>query len=56
MRAYLKNGKSVRITQEQANQIIETKQDAENDSLVGRLKINNNICFYLDVDEVILIK
>lgn len=60
MKAYLKNGKIIRISQDIANKITEMKKSDTNPNgeqiLTRKLTKNNNITFLIDVEEVIAIK
>ena len=59
MKAYLKNGRTVKITQKMANEIVEMKiaQSTKGDNtIVTRSVYSNNVFAYLDIDEIIAIR
>ena len=61
MRAYLKNGRTVKITQKIANDIVnmkieQGKNPGSENTLVSRNIISNNVFAYLDIDEIIAIR
>ncbi len=61
MRAYLKNGRIVKITQKIANDIVnmkieQGKNPGSENTLVSRNIISNNVFAYLDIDEIIAIR
>lgn len=62
MKAYLKNGNTVRITQQMANDIAEMKiqqsKDPKNATnfLVSRNIISKNVFAFIDIDEVVAVR
>jgi len=61
MRVYLKNGRTVKITQKIANDIVNMKIEqgktpGSENTLVSRNIISNNVFAYLDIDEIIAIR
>ena len=60
MKAYLKNGKTIRISQKAANEIAEMKKKESNPDgeqiLTGKNKFSGNLFFLIDVEEVIAIR
>lgn len=60
MKAYLKNGKTIRISKTAANQIAEMKVKETNPDgnqiLTAKKGIKKNIIFLIDVEEVIAIR
>ena len=60
MKAYLKNGKTIRISQEAANKIAEMKVKETNPEgnqiLTAKKAFNKNLMFLIDVEEVIAIR
>ena len=60
MKAYLKSGKTIRISQIAANQIVEMKKketNPEGEQILTSKKVSNgDYTFMIDVEEVIAIK
>ena len=56
MKAYLKNGQTVKINQKIANEIVDMKIKGNSNTIVTRNVFSDNVFAYLDVDEIIAIR
>lgn len=56
MRAYLKNGQTVRIDSQAANEIVNMQKKGDEDILVRRSIFNGQIHLMINVNEVIAIR
>jgi len=58
MRVYLKNGRRVKVTQKQANQLAEmivNQKPTERGILVSRKVLGNDVHSMFDIDEIVAI-
>ena len=59
MRAYFKNGKSIKISREQAAEIADMRIKGEEDVLVTRSAFampHRNVIFFIDIEEIIAMR
>ncbi len=57
MRVYLKSGKTIRVSQKQAEEIVEMKKTVDQaDLLLSRNRFSKTLDLMLDVKEVVAIK
>ena len=56
MKAYLKSGQTIRVSQKIANAIVDAKKSGDGEFLTEHFKVGKNVKTFIDVREVIAIR